>query len=80
MDDVTTETKPSTRVEVTKDDEQKKGADAAAQETERLRARLHDLWSAPIRDMAAIDEVMAQLDQVHAASKSQTRTDDHQRY
>jgi hypothetical protein len=80
MDDVTTENKAWPRAEVTKNDEREEVLDAAARESEQLRARLRELCSAPVRDMKAIDDVMAQLDHLHAWSKSQTRTDDHQRY
>lgn len=58
------------------------GMDAAhwSAEYERLRHRLQALYAEPVRDMAAIDSVMAQLDETHAAFKAAHRTDDHQRY
>jgi hypothetical protein len=49
-------------------------------EYDRLRRQLEELWSAPVRDMAAIDATMVQLDEAHASFKAQHATDDHQRY
>lgn len=51
-----------------------------AAEYERLRHRLQALWAEPVHDMAAIDSVMTQLDETHAAFKAAHRTNDHQRY
>ena len=49
-----------------------------------LRAQLHSLSSAPVKDMAAIDATMRRLDEVHAAFKAaygrDDAHDDHQRY
>ncbi len=56
------------------------GGSTWADEYERLRQRLQALSAEPAPDMAAIDAVMAQLDETHAAFKAEHRTDDHQRY
>lgn len=46
-----------------------------------LRQRLMELHAAPVRDMVAIDHVMAELDETHAAFKAQHSSGlDHQRY
>ncbi len=47
----------------------------------RLRERLVELHATPVPDMAAIDEVMHQLDETHAAFKAQHSSGvDNQRY
>jgi len=52
-----------------------------AEEHERLHARLQALWSAPVRDFVAIDAVMKQLDEAHAAYKArQNLGNDPQRF
>jgi cell division FtsZ-interacting protein ZapD len=38
---------------------------------DRLRERLHELSSAPVLDMVAIDDVIVKLDEAHAAFKAQ---------
>lgn len=48
---------------------------------ERLRGQLRELSSAPVRDMPAIDQLLAEIDEVHAAFKaSHSSGIDHQRY
>ena len=52
-----------------------------AAEHERLHGRLQALWSAPVRDFVAIDAVMKQLDEAHAAYKArQNPGNDPQRF
>jgi cell division FtsZ-interacting protein ZapD len=54
--------------------------DPLVAEYDRLRKRLRELWSAPVRDMAAIDAVMSKLDEAHAAFKAAHGRPDQQRY
>jgi hypothetical protein len=80
MANVTTQGQPSSWPDIQTNVEPQNDGASLPDVTERLRQRLRDLWSAPMRDLPAIDEVMAQLDAVHAQFKSQHGTDDHQRY
>lgn len=46
-----------------------------------LRQRLQDLLCAPVKDMAAVDAVLVELDEVQAGYKgAQKRADDPQRF
>jgi len=65
----------------TEDSDHPGEADGLVMNYHRLRERLLALNSAPVRDMAAIDEVMHQLDETHAAFKARHSSGiDHQRY
>ena len=48
-------------------------------EYDTLRQKLHALWSAPERDMVAIDQVLRRLDETHAEFKA-LHGRDQQRY
>lgn len=54
-------------------------ASAKSREYDELREELNHLWSTPTRDMAAIDRVLAKLDETHAAFKA-LHGQDQQRY
>ena len=56
------------------------GSAPLALEYDRLRVELSHLWSAPVRDLAAIDRVLKNLDDTHAAFKAQHGSKDSQRY